>query len=270
MSEEEGAYILGTDTAEHYRLGLQHQVWAEEAQKGWQLAGFTAGQHLLDLGSGPGFCTKELAFIAGPRGKVTAVDLSQQYIEHLKQLTRLHNLNIEAIASDFAEMQLTPNSLDGMYCRWALAWLDNPKSILQKVKSALKPGGKMVMQEYFQWNTHQTVPSMPSLAKGIAACLKSFKDPPGDIDVGRFLPAIVNELNMTVLNVRLMPKIARPKDFAWNWPKSFYEVYFPKLVEMQYLSETDMTKGLKELNALEQNPNALLFCPLMVEVIAQK
>ena len=61
---ESKAYILGTDSEELFRLGVQHQVWAEEAQKGWRLANFSAGQTLLDLGCGPGYCTKELAFIS--------------------------------------------------------------------------------------------------------------------------------------------------------------------------------------------------------------
>ena len=65
--KEQNAYILGTDKEELHRLGIQHQVWASEAQKGWTLAGFTAGQTLLDLGCGPGFCTKELAMITGFR-----------------------------------------------------------------------------------------------------------------------------------------------------------------------------------------------------------
>lgn len=267
---EEGAYILGTHAAEHYRLGLQHQVWAEEAQRGWHTAGFTAGDHLLDLGCGPGFCTKELAFIAGPSGKVTGVDLSPRYIEHLNNLASLHNLNIEGIASDFADMELGSNVLDGMYCRWALAWLNDPKSVLAKVKTALKPGAKMVIHEYFQWNTHQTVPSMPHLAKGIAACLKSFKAPPGDIDVGRFLPEIFEALEMKVLSIRLMPKMARPHDFTWNWPKSFYEVYFLELVKMGYLSDEECQAALADLKELETKPNALLCCPMMVEVIAEK
>ncbi|NND52580.1 MAG: SAM-dependent methyltransferase, partial [Flavobacteriaceae bacterium] len=42
--KEQDAYILGTDTEELHRLGIQHQVWASEAQLGWKLAHFNAGQ----------------------------------------------------------------------------------------------------------------------------------------------------------------------------------------------------------------------------------
>jgi len=99
--QEENAYILGTDKEELFRLGLQHQIWASEAQTGWAKAGFTAGQTLLDLGCGPGFATRELAFIAGKSGKVIGVDLSKNYIEFLNQVSESHGLRIEG-CSKFA------------------------------------------------------------------------------------------------------------------------------------------------------------------------
>lgn len=95
--KEQNAYILGTDKEELHRLGLQHQVWASEAHKGWELAGFTAGQTLLDLGCGPGFCTKELAFIVGATGKVIGIDRSEHFIKFLKNINLHYGLEIEAI-----------------------------------------------------------------------------------------------------------------------------------------------------------------------------
>ena len=73
-------------------------------------------------------------------------------------------------------MQLDTDSLDGMYCRWALAWIPNPKEILTKVLDALKPGGKMVIHEYYDWKTHQTEPNLPSINQAIVQALKSFKE----------------------------------------------------------------------------------------------
>ena len=67
-----------------------------------------------------------------------------------------------------------------------------------------------------------------------------------------------------------MAKMARPSDLAWNWPKSFYYIYFPKLVEMGYLTQEECDQALADHQSLEQNPNATLFCPMMIEVIAEK
>ncbi len=268
--KEENAYILGTDADELYRLGLQHEVWSSEAQRGWKTAGFRAGQTILDLGCGPGFCTRELAYIAGKEGKVIGIDKSEGYINYLQQLATTNALPIEAIAADFDEMQLQDNSIDMMYCRWAMAWIPNPKEILTKVFKALKPGGKVVLHEYYDWSTHQTEPQTPALKDAIAACLKSFKEQPGDIDVGRYLPQMLTDIGMKVTHTRPMSKIATPENLAWQWPRSFYHIYFHKLVEYGYLTEEQVSNALKEHAELEQKAGTTLLCPLLIEVIAEK
>lgn len=268
--KEKGAYILGTETEELNRLGIQHQIWAEEAQKGWRIAGFSEGDTILDLGSGPGFCSRELAYLTATSGKVIAIDKSPSYILFLNELAKSHALNIDAVCADFNEMNLINESLDGMYCRWAMAWIPNPKEILKKVYDALKPGGKMVIHEYYDWTTHQTEPSLPNLSKAIKQCYASFKEQEGDIDVGRNLPIMLQELGMKITGTRPMAKIAKPNEATWNWPKSFYHIYFPKLVEMGYLSQEECNLALKDHQELEKNPNSTLLCPILIEVIAQK
>ncbi len=270
MEKEASAYILGTDKQELLRLGIQHQVWAEEAQQGWNSAGFREGQTLLDLGCGPGFCTQELAFITGESGKVIGVDKSEGFINHLRRTSELHYLNIESICADFDQMELDPNSLDGMYCRWALAWLPNPREILRKVYEAMKPGGKMVIHEYYDWSTLQTQPEKLNLAMGIAAALKSFKDSEGEIDIGRQLPEVLLAMGMKIRSVRLMPKLAQPDQFVWQWPKTFFYSYFPRLTEAGLLDPAIEKLALSEMEELEKIPGATLCTPLMVEVIAEK
>jgi ubiquinone/menaquinone biosynthesis C-methylase UbiE len=268
--KEQNEYILGTDKEELHRLGLQHQIWASEAHKGWDLAKFKAGQTILDLGCGPGFCTKELAFIVGESGKVVGIDKSEHFINFLDDLNRQYGLNIETIHDDFNNMQLPDNYLDAMYCRWALAWIPNPKEILLKVKDALKVGGKMVIHEYYDWSTHQTEPKLPGLNKVIKAALKSFKDQEGEIDIGRELPRLFEEIGMKVISSRVMAKMATPNDLTWQWPKSFYYSYFPRLAEYGYLTNDEVQIALRDMETLSKNKNATLFCPTLIEVIAEK
>ena len=268
--KETNAYILGTDTEELNRLGIQHQVWAEEVQKSWNNAGFTAGNTLLDLGSGPGFCSRELAYIAGPTGKVICIDKSAAYIDFLNKIAKSHALNMIGHVLDFNDMKLDANSLNGMYCRWALAWISNPKEILQKVYAALKSGGKMVIHEYYDWSIHQTEPSLPHLTFAIKQCYTNFKEQEGDIDVGRKLPEILTELGMQIVSTRLIAKIARPKDLTWQWPKSFYHIYFPKLVEYGYLTQEQCDLALRDHQKLEAINSSTLCCPMVIEIIAEK
>jgi len=271
MSQKEtNAYILGTETAELHRLGLQHQIWAGEAIKGWELAGFTAGQTLLDMGCGPGFCTTELAYMVGTKGKVIGVDKSQGYIDFLEKIKEQFSLNIETQCADFNDMKLDDNTLDGVYSRWAFAWVSNPKDIIAKLHKSLKKGGVVVTHEYFDWKTLQTEPHMPALAKGIAAALQSLRDQNGIIDIGRNLPVYFQEAGFEIISTRPMTKMATPKQFTWHWPKSFFNIYLPKLEAAGYLTNQEIKDALREFDELDDTPGATIFTPTMREVIARK
>ena len=157
-----------------------------------------------------------------------AIDKSPAYIAHIDKLASLHNLNIEGICSDFDEMQLSPNSLDGAYCRWALAWVPKPKEVLEKVYNALKPGGSLVLHEYYNWSTHQTEPALPHISKAIKIAFDSLNASGGDLNVGRYLPLILNNMGMRIKGFRIMAKLATPASFA----TFFAWVLFPSLFKI--------------------------------------
>ena len=75
---------------------------------------------------------------------------------------------------------------------------------------------------------------------------------------------------MQKYSTRPLAKIARPNDLVWQWPKSFYEVYFPKLVEMNYLYKDEADAAFYDLAELEKMPETMLVCRMLVEIIAEK
>ena len=266
---EQNAYILGTEKEERDRLGLQAQVWAEEAQKGWRLADFNYGQTLLDLGCGPGFCTRELAYLVGQKGKVIGVDRSETYIQFLQEIAKRENLSIETQCCDFKDMNLKENSLDGAYCRWALAWLKNPEETIDKVYSALKPGGAFVIHEYHDWRSFTTVPHMEELDQCIEAAFKSFSST-GEINVGKNVPGILYDAGFEVMSVRPMSKIATSESLSWNWPATFLPIYLPKVAERGLIDMKLVEIGLQQLEELSDSDGALIICPSMIEIIGVK
>lgn len=118
--------------------------------------------------------------------------------------------------------------------------------------------------------THQTEPQLPALNKAIAASLKSLKEQEGEIDIGRYLPVMLEEIGMRVSGVRLMHKLAHPGHMNWHWPKTFYHSYFPRLVDTGYLDNDTAAQALKDMDILEGNKMSTFFAPMMVEVIAEK
>lgn len=268
MESEKNAYILGTEIAELHRLGIQHQVWASEARKGWEIAEFSSGQHLLDLGCGPGFCTMDLAYMVGKNGSVLGVDKSKHYLDFLEQEAKHHNLNIKLQHSDFESMNLEPNSLDGIYHRWALAWLEKPEETIQKMVDAMVPGAAIVGHEYYDWSTFQTEPALPAVNHGIQSIYNRFKRSNFEIDIGRFLPKLYFDAGLEVISVRPMTKIGLPGDMVWQWPKTFLEIFLSKQTDI--LSQEEIDNGLKELYELESISGASMLCPTMTEIVAVK
>lgn len=270
QSKEKNAYILGTEREELWRLGYQHQVWSSEARRGWEIAGFSMGQNILDLGCGPGFCTQELGYLVGKYGKVIGVDKSDYFIKYLDEIAQFHELNIETQSCDFDEMQLAPNSLDGVYCRWALAWIPNPEEIINKVITAMKQGGRFVVQEYYDWSTFQTHPSFPNLDEAIFQALSSFDNGMGDVNIGNRVSEIFESSGLSIVSSRPLNKMAKPNDLVWQWPKTFLRIYLPKVVEMGKLDAKIAAKAMVEFDQLEKIPGATLLAPSMIEVIGEK
>lgn len=262
-------YILGTEKEEIHRLGIQHQVWSSEARKGWEIAEFASGQRILDLACGPGFSTMELAYLVGESGSVTGVDLSPVFIQFLKAQAELHGLSIEGIASSFEEMELRDSYYDGVNCRWGLPWVKNPEEIIKKVVKSMAPGGVFVSHEYYHWQTFTMEPHFPGLSHGLQKAFDSMNEYGAGMDIGRRLPAIFERAGLDVISVRPMNKLALPEESTWDWPKSFFEIYFPKLVP-EFLSEEELDEALGDFYDLENTPGASILCPSMVEVVAAK
>lgn len=269
MSDKD--YILGTDAEELHRLGLQHQVWASEARTAWALAEFGAGQTILDLGCGPGFCTRDLAYIVGKSGKVIAVDKSKVYMDFLRQVNSIHHLNIDLRQTNFDSMDLSNDQIDGVFVRWALAWISNPYEIMEKIEAAMAPGAVFVAQEYYDWSTFKVEPHFPALQTGIDAICDTYQNgQEGDIDVGRRLSSYFYDLGLEVISTRPLSKLVTPEQFSWQWPKSFLEIFLPKMVELGHLTQKQVEFALDELYQIEQIEGASILCPHMIEVISIK
>jgi hypothetical protein len=67
-----------------------------------------------------------------------------------------------------------------------------------------------------------------------------------------------------------MAKLGGPDDMAWQWPMSFYEIYFPKLVQDGLLTEDEYQTAIDDIDQLENHEGSLLFGPMMMETVAIK
>jgi hypothetical protein len=56
----------------------------------------------------------------------------------------------------------------------------------------------------------------------------------------------------------------------WQWPASFIETYLERLIEMGRIDRKFAEEVHTALASAEQNPNAQMLTPLVLEIIAEK
>lgn len=268
-------YLLGTHDAELERLGLQHELWSGPTSAAWERAGFGPGQRLLDLGSGPGYATFELARLVGADGEVVAVDRSGRFIEHVRSEAAARGVsNVRAEVAELegvgaGSLALAPGGLDGVFARWVFSYLSDPAPVVAALARALRPGGRLLVLDYCHYLGFLIAPPTELTRRVIAAIYAAYSAE-GDANVGSRLPSLMAAAGLEVTSVRPLVRVARPGDPLWRWPTTFFETFLPKLVESGRLTEADRRSFMAEWQARADDPGAYLFTPPMAEIIGRK
>ena len=107
------------------------------------------GQSVCDLGCGNGYHALPLADAVGAKGKVYAVDLQPQMLELLRQRARSRDLgNLELIEAAVDDPKLPAATCDLVLLVDVYHELSHPVRVMQHVRAALKPGGRVVLVEF--------------------------------------------------------------------------------------------------------------------------
>jgi len=271
MTETDHVYHLGVSDQELDRLGFQHQAWQDITLKLWTLAGFDYGQTLLDLGCGPGFASQELARLVGDQGQVHALDASRRFIDYLGQCARAGGVrNLAVHRGDVRAIELEDQSMDGIFARWLMCFVDDPLQVCREAERLLKPGGVLVAWDYFNYSAVRVFPEQPHVKKLFDCYYQSSFDHGGSYDVAQFLPQMMHDSGLEVIHLEPINRAARPGSLTWRWVSLFHDSYLPKLVEQGLMSSSEANAFRNEWSDLEQQPGAFFFSPPMLGIIARK
>jgi len=266
-----GDYVLGTDDEELKRLGVQHLVWRPRAMDSWRRAGFKAGQHLLDVGCGPGYATLDLASIAGPDGRVTAVDRAPRFLKHAEGAVEAAGLvNVDFVERDLNASELPRVDADGAWCRWVFAFVSTPRQLLQSIGASMKPGGTLVIYEYFDYATWKLMPRSAAFEKFVKAVMKSWRHTGGEPDIAVDLVSWLPEDGFEIVELRPFVDVVSPVDSIWQWPSSFVETALARLVQLGHLENDEANDARKAFADAEGNPDARLVTPAVLEIVARR
>lgn len=267
----ERGYVLGTHDAEIERLRLQHRVWRPRMLDAWRRAGITEGQTAVDVGSGPGYATLDLAEIVGPRGRVIAVERSARFLEALRDTAARNAIeSISTIEADITEKPIGERIADAAWCRWVFSWLTRPELGVANIARALKPSGVAIFHEYLHYASWGLAPRSEAFAAFVKAVSDSVAKTGASIDSGLALPLLLEDAGFDILSLTPIVDVVGPENYVWQWPAAFVRDYHQRLVADSLITPQLAQDTLSALSRAEKEGRARMVTPIVLEIIARR
>jgi ubiquinone/menaquinone biosynthesis C-methylase UbiE len=156
-------------------MGYQGAEWLERSERDEEeepdvalnVLKIAKGASVADIGAGSGYITEKLAARVGPSGRVFANDVQPQMLEILsRRLAARRITNVTLVQGTVDDPKLAPASVDLELMVDVYHELSQPQSMLQHLREALKPGGRLVLLEYRKEDP--TIPIKPEHKMSVA------------------------------------------------------------------------------------------------------
>lgn len=107
------------------------------------------GQTVADIGAGTGLFTRIFSEKVGPEGKVIAVDIAKNFLEHIEKVSGdLGQKNVSTQLCTGDSTGLAANTVDVAYICDVYHHFEFPEKSMKSLFDAMKPGGKVVLVEF--------------------------------------------------------------------------------------------------------------------------
>ncbi len=183
----------------------------------------SAGESILDLGSGPGFLACELAQEVGATGRVVAVDISSDMNSIASKRISAAGLagRVEILEGDATALAFADATFDAAVSMQVVEYLAEPDAALRQLVRVLRPGGRLVIIDTdwdslvwaatdrhraariaAAWNEHLPDPYLP---RSLAPRLRAAGFVLGEI---RIVPILNTAYDATTFSYNIAPLIA--------------------------------------------------------------
>ena len=138
-------------------MGVQGASWLDRPERDREedpdlairLLRIQKGATVADVGAGSGNITIRLAKQVGPMGKVYANDIQPGMLDILqKNVARAKLTNVTPVLGAIDDPKLPAESIDLAIMVDVYHEFSEPQKMLQRLREAIKPGGRLVLLEY--------------------------------------------------------------------------------------------------------------------------
>ncbi len=123
------------------------------------------GLDLADIGAGSGYFSVPLAKRVAPNGKLYAVDVQQDLLDHLAERSKSEALpNLVPVLGKFDDPALADASVDLIFICDVVHHIENRPAYYAKLAQALRPDGRLAIVDFYK----RDQPVGPSMEMKIA------------------------------------------------------------------------------------------------------
>jgi SAM-dependent methyltransferase len=192
-STEKDHYIHGSAPKEQKRLSRLNELLNRACLRELMLQG---NESVLDVGSGLGQFTRDIARVVTPGGRVVGVERDEQQLnEARRQAQEANETNlVEWRCGDVLKLPLKPQewgTFDVAHARFVLEHLREPERAVRQMVAAVRPGGRIMLAD----DDHQIIrlwPEPPGFVKLWQTYMNAYEHLGCDPFVGRRLASLLH------------------------------------------------------------------------------
>ncbi len=124
-----------------------HRTRTAENSAGYLLPELRPGMSLLDVGSGPGTITADLAGLVAP-GRVTALETSERVLQYTRDEVAARGVStVDFIVGDVLALDFPAGSFDVVHAHQVLQHVADPVAALREMIRVTRPGGVVAARD---------------------------------------------------------------------------------------------------------------------------
>ena len=261
-------YLLGDSRGEAARLRFQAKLWDPVSLALFDRLRVRPGMKVLEIGPGQGSLHLELR--RRVKGPIDAVERSAPFAARLRALCARDGRGAGTIwETDLIDAPLPRGKYDLIFARWVFLFLPEPEKHLRKLARALKPGGRIAIQDYHR-ESMALYPCPPDWAALMAADQAFFKTQGGDASIGGRLPSLYRRAGLVPESANAALKTGFPGSATWIWASWYFLDVMPRLGKLKPFSPAAARRTSAAWRAAARRPESLFVAPAVIDAVARK